>query len=115
MKLNAIAIMTITVCILVFSGKTTALTMSQFNEICDSSETKCSNHPLLQTYVGGALDLIAVLDEETDYLGTVYCDKPETLFNVSAIIDFMLKHQKNYSDRNAMLLVVRYLEENSGC
>lgn len=100
---------------LVFSHAASALTMSQFTEICDSSSATCSDHSLAQAYIGGALDVIAVLNEETDYLGTLYCERPETLFNVSEIIDYMQKHPERHSDRNAMLLVVWYLEKNSGC
>ncbi|MEE9333754.1 MAG: hypothetical protein V3U65_06650 [Granulosicoccaceae bacterium] len=101
--------------ILLFCTKASALTMNQFVEICDSSETRCRDQPLLQIYVGGALDLITVLDEETDYLSTMYCESPEKLFKVPQIIDYMLTHKESYADRNAMLLVVKYLEENSGC
>ena len=101
--------------LLVLCTNASALTMNQFVAICDSSEAKCRDQPLLQTYVGGALDLIAVLDEETDYLTTVYCEKPEMLFKVPEIIDYMLMNKEHYADRNAMLLVVKYLEENSGC
>jgi hypothetical protein len=92
-----------------------ALTTEQFVAICDSSQVACSEHPLLQAYVGGALDLIAVLDEETDYLSEVYCGKPDKLFDVPTIIRYIEAHRDSYADKNAMLLVVRYLEERGGC
>ena len=92
-----------------------ALTMEQFAAICASGNTECSEHPILQAYVGGALDLIAMLDEETDYLGEVYCVKPSNLFDVLSIIRFMEAHRADYANSNAMLLLIRYLEENGGC
>ena len=92
-----------------------ALNMEQFMNICHSSKSKCSEHPILRTYVGGALDLIAVLQEDTKYIKKVYCKEPKKLFNVPVIINFMIKHKKAYNSRNAMLLVLRYLEEKGGC
>ncbi len=98
-----------------YSPGTHALTMGHFVEICDSTPGECSNHPILQAYVGGALDLLAALDEETEYLDTLYCKEPQELFDVPTIIRFMQEHQEGYAKRNAMLLVIRYFEENGGC
>lgn len=95
------------------AGPASALTMDQFSSIC--RETPCSEHPILNAYVGGALDLIAMLDEETDYLGEVYCKPAKTLFDVPAIIRYMETRQREYADRNAMLVLIRYLEEHGDC
>lgn len=92
-----------------------ALSMNQFVAICAAQPGECSEHPLLQAYVGGALDLIAMLDEETDYLRQVYCESTSTLFDVDAIIRYMTQHAEDYADKNAMLLLIRYLEEKGGC
>ena len=92
-----------------------ALTMDQFNQICQSTSGKCSNNVTLQAYVGGALDLLATLNEQTEYLGKLYCKQPEELFNVPTIIDFMQAQSQEYANRNAMLLVVHYFEQNGGC
>lgn len=92
-----------------------SLTMSQFMKICESSTKSCEEQPLLNAYVGGALDVIAVLDEESSYLDGLYCLEPSGLFDVKAIIGFMQAHHRDYADKNAMLLVVRYLRENGGC
>ncbi|MGV6859378.1 MAG: hypothetical protein ACWA5X_10420 [bacterium] len=93
----------------------TALTMKQVSDICHSSSDECSDNPIVQAYVGGALDLLATLDERTDYLGKVYCKKPKELFDVPTIIRFMESHSKQYASDNAMLVLVRYFEENGGC
>ena len=92
-----------------------ALTMAEFGAICRSAEVPCADHPALNAYVGGALDLIAALDEDTDYLQPLYCRDPREFFDVPAIIRFMEGHEASYRDRNAMLLVIRYLEEFGGC
>ena len=99
----------------VVSGPAAALTMNQFVRICESADLACSEHPILNAYVGGALDLIAMLDEETGHLAEVYCRPPEEFFDVPAIIRYMEKHQTEYADRNAMLVLIRYLEEHGGC
>lgn len=99
----------------VFPGNASALTMDQFTALCESRQEACSEHPILQAYVGGALDLIAMLDEQTDYLDEIYCEDPSTLFDVPAIIRYLQIHREEYADRNAMLLVIRYLVEKGGC
>ena len=101
--------------LLLLSSAASSLSMEQFTAICQSQKRACHTYPILQAYVGGALDLIAMLDEETDYLAKVYCKKPAELFDVPKIIRFMEEHQEAYATRNAMLLVIRYLEEKGGC
>jgi len=92
-----------------------ALTMNQVAAMCAAYPGECSEHPLVQAYVGGALDLIATLDEQTEYLEDVYCKQPAELFDVPAIIRYLEAQRGEYAERNAMLLVIRYLEDNGGC
>lgn len=99
----------------VLSSSASALNMEQFSNICESAPGECRDHPILNAYVGGALDLLATLDEDTAYLDKLYCKDPKAIFDVPAIIRFMQVHREGYADRNAMLLVVRYFEENGGC
>lgn len=94
---------------------TLALTMKQVSDICHSSSDECSDHPLIRAYVGGALDMLATLDERTDYLGKVYCKEPKELFDVPTIIRFMESRSDQYVTDNAMLVLVRYFEEHGGC
>lgn len=114
MNIRLLAVVTLGVFSL-YSTRAPALTAAQFSSICDSAPGECSDHPTLQAYVGGALDLLATLDEETDYLDKLYCKEPKELFDVPAIIRFMQEHREGYAKRNAMLLVVRYFEEKGGC
>ena len=98
-----------------YPASASALTMKQVSDICHSSPGECSDHPIIQAYVGGALDLLATLDEQTDYLGKVYCKNPKELFDVPAIIRFMELRSEQYATNNAMLVLVRYFEEHGGC
>jgi len=92
-----------------------ALTMKQVTDLCHSSPDECSEHPIIQAYIGGALDLLATLDERTDYLAKVYCKTPAELFDVPAIIHFMDQQREQYAKDNAMLVFVRYFEAHGGC
>lgn len=92
-----------------------ALTIEQFSDICVSGPGECSDHPVLRAYVGGALDMIATLNDETGHLDTLYCTVSEELFDVSAIITFMVARRGEYATRNAMAPMIRYFEVNGGC
>lgn len=115
MRFGSLAALATLSCLCVIPSNVSALTMDQVASICASHQGDCSEVPLLQAYVGGALDLIAMLDEETHYLSKVYCKPPSTLFDVPAIIKFMGMHRVEYANKNAMMLVIRYLEEKGGC
>ena len=92
-----------------------ALRVAEFGAICAQAGRPCEELPVLQAYVGGALDLVAMLHEETAYLAPIYCVEPEDLFDVPAIIRFIGQRTRGNEQRNAMLLVIRYLEEHGGC
>lgn len=92
-----------------------ALTMKQVFDICHSSSSECSNHPMIQSYIGQAFDLLATLNEQMDYLGKMCCKKTKELFDVPAIIRFMELRSEQYATDNAMLVLVRYFEEHGGC
>lgn len=115
MNIRLLATSLITLLLSLHPSSALALTMKQVSEICHSSSDECSNHPIIRAYVGGALDLLATLDERTDYLGKVYCKKPKELFDVSAIIRFMELRSERFATDNAMLILVRYFEEIGGC
>jgi hypothetical protein len=115
MNVRLLSISIITLFLSLHVPNTLALTMKQFSDICNSSSGECSDHPIAQAYVGGALDLLATLDERTDYLGEVYCKKPKELFDAPSIIHFMELRSEQYATDNAMLVFVRYFEEHGGC
>ncbi|WP_417320184.1 hypothetical protein [Emcibacter sp.] len=110
-----LTIITFLIIFFVVPTRASALTVEQFAEICDSVPGECSDHPVLQAYVGGALDLLATLTEETGKLEAFFCKAPERLFDVPAIIRFIQTHGEGYENRNAMLLMVQYFEENGEC
>ena len=110
--LAAIGLLTV---LLVMSEQASALTITEFNAICKSSSAECKDHPILQAYVGGALDVVAVLVEETSYLDKIYCEETSTLFDVKRIIPFMEQQQEESASSNVMNLLIKYLEEQGGC
>ena len=69
----------------------------------------------MQAYVGGALDLVAVLNENSKYQYRIYCRDPRELFDVAKIVQYLLCAAQEETDTNAMLHVVRYLEEQGDC
>lgn len=115
MNIRLLAAVVATLLLPLYTPSASALTMKQFSDFCHSSAEECSNHPILQAYVGGALDLLATLDERTDYLEKVYCKEPKELFDVPTIIRFMVQRSEQYANDNAMLVLVRYFEERGGC
>lgn len=115
MKLQNLASALILAAILSLSTNSKAITVDQFFGVCETEDHQCAEHPIKQAYIGGALDLIAVLDEETEYLDTVYCKKPKELFDIPAIIQYMELHREDYANQNAMILVLQYLVENGDC
>ncbi len=115
MKRNNLALIAPLFLLLATSNPANALSMTDFMRICTAANVPCSEHPILNAYVGGALDLVAMLDEETDYLGKVYCKSPKTFFDVPTIIKYMESLAPEYGDKNAMLVLIRYLEERGGC
>lgn len=115
MKARFLVTTLITLLFILHAPSATALTMKQISDICHSSPGKCSDHPIVQAYVGGALDLIATLDERTNYLKKVHCKQPKALFDVPKIINYMEQHSKQYAKDNAMFVLVKYFEEHGGC
>lgn len=93
-----------------------SLTMEQFSDICAQHSGDCHDLPLINAYIGGAMDLIATLDERTDYLPTkIYCADPREIFNAEDIVAFMLRNDQNLSSENAMISFIQYFEVNGGC
>jgi len=93
----------------------TALTTDEFLRACEAGPKTCVDHPVLRAYLGGAMDLLATLDEKTPYLAKIYCKSPEELFQIADIVDYLHRHRRAYGSENAMLPVVRYFEEFGGC
>ena len=101
-----------------FTEAAFAITVQEFKLICNASNTEkisCDEHPMINAYIGGGLDLVASLDEGTKYLGKLYCEQPETLFDVKTIIRFIERSKQEYDNQNAMFRLVAYLEQHSNC
>lgn len=92
-----------------------ALTVQEFKQICLTQEADCEEHPAINAYIGGGLDLLASLQEETEYLQRLYCGQPDTLFDAKKIIQFIEQSSKEFEQQNAMLRLVAYFEQQGGC
>lgn len=93
-----------------------AMTVADLKGICERVEGPCESSPLLNAYIGGSLDMIATLDERTEFLGEVYCRPTEEFFDVAAIIRYAQRAARRAEPKaNAMTLVVAYLVEEGGC
>ena len=95
--------------------RSNALSVDDLLDGCAQAGAPCKELPWAQAYIGGALDLIAMLDEETDYLGQVYCKTPGEISDVPGILAFIEQHRKGNGDKNAMMLVIRFFETYGGC
>lgn len=98
-----------------YSQSAEPLRVSEFVAICEKAGRECVEIPALRAYVGGALDLVAMLHEETDYVDGIYSKDPELLFDDPAIIRFIEEDEAGNEERDAMLLVIRFLETYGGC
>ena len=92
-----------------------ALRVSEFVAICEQANMPCKDVPILNAYVGGALDLIAALHEDTDYIKPIYCKDTKQLFDVPAMIKFIETHQSGNENKNTMLLLIKFLETYGDC
>jgi hypothetical protein len=116
MKIKSLALLVAIIILPLFTPGTQALTISEFSRICDQVGGQCAKHPALNAYVGGGMDLIASLSEKTQYLPKkIYCKPPEELFNSKAIIKFMMQNRDKYLDDNAMLVFIKYFEQQGEC
>ena len=97
------------------SSPAQALTTEGFFQICDAGKVPCKAHQLLNAYLGGALDLVATLDEAGVFRRPLYCVSPEEVFDMEEIINFMHAHKDEYADRNAMWPVIRYFQQHGRC
>ena len=101
--------------LLLAPGRSEALSVDELLDACERTGVPCKDIPWVQAYIGGALDLIAMLDEETEYLGQIYCKSPEDLFDVPGILGYVEQNRAGNGHKNAMLLVIQFFEEYGGC
>jgi hypothetical protein len=98
------------------SAPVSALSIADFHHWCNQTPSvQCHDLVPVQAYVGGALDAIGLLQAEQQFVKPLFCKKPQDLFQLPAIIDFMNANAKPDDKRNAIVLVVEYLAVNGGC
>ncbi|MEM9622582.1 MAG: hypothetical protein AAF993_13090 [Pseudomonadota bacterium] len=70
------------ICLLGLPLRADALTVDELLLACERDGRPCAQIPWIQAYLGGGFDLIASLDEKTEYLEQIYCLAPEDLFKL---------------------------------
>jgi hypothetical protein len=102
--------------IFLVSNAANALSVSQFSQLCSQAKPqKCHEVPLVRAYVGGALDMVASLQESKALATDLVCRPPEDLFEVEQIITYMEKNASEDNKQNAMYLVINYIQKHGGC
>lgn len=98
-----------------FSNNAVALDVKQFVQACGSSQ---ANHQqFCNTYLGGALDAIAVLNDKAkkDNQKPIYCKHEKELFDAPKIIAYVSSLKSSWQDKNATLPVIDYLSAVGAC
>lgn len=103
------------VLIFYFSKNAFALNVQQFVKICGSSQA--GHQQFCNTYLGGALDAIAVLNDKakTEKLNPIYCKHEKEIFDAPKIIVYVSKLNAKWQHKNAILPVIDYLIAVGGC
>lgn len=93
------------------SGQSSALTTKELLNVCYLNSQPCHALPFANAYIGGALDLLGALNENELLNIELSCASSTQIFNVKRILKYMEANQNTYEDKNAMLLLIKYLKE----
>lgn len=99
------------------SSSSSALTTKELLKVCGLKNQPCHTLPFANAYIGGALDLLGTLQENEQLNLQFSCASPNKLFKVKRILDYIEENQisnenqRFYEDKNAMTLVIKYMEE----
>lgn len=96
------------------SAPGSALTTKELLKVCSLKNQPCYTLPFANAYIGGALDLLGKLQENEQLNIQFSCTSPNKLFKVKRILDYIEENQHFYAYKNAMTLVIKYMEEE-GC
>lgn len=97
------------------SNNAVALDVKQFVQACGSSQA--AHQQFCNTYLGGALDAIAVLNDKAkqEKQTPIYCKHEKEIFNAPKIIAYVGSLQSKWQNKNAILPVIDYLNAVGGC
>jgi len=100
--------------LLFFCSTAKALDVEQFNQLCDLKQQ--SRSQLCNVYLGGALDAIAVLNDEAKAnYKPLYCVHESEVFDMDKIIQFVQSQPSAMRNKNAILPVVEFLKRHGEC
>jgi len=97
------------------TAPTHALTLAQFNAICADQPVPCTQHPALHAYIGGAIDLLVAMRQNSDYLSPMTCALTPQHLDVNTIITFMTEYEPQSPERDAMAVLLEYLQAELPC
>ncbi|GLR72650.1 hypothetical protein [Agaribacter marinus] len=91
-----------------------AIDVSQLAVICSASDT--AQRQFCHTYLGGALDAIAVMNDHAKANGQpIYCVHESALFDMEKIKAYVISQEAKFAKKNAILPVVELLKVTGGC
>ena len=94
-----------------------ALTTEQFLTQCGNTVKQCQKTIPTQYYLGGLFDALGYLNGELKKDGkpTIYCKQETELFDMEALIEFIVKEQSRYLKKNPMSAVLDFIEARDSC
>ncbi len=92
-----------------------ALTTWEFLQLCDDTAGACAEQPVVQLYLGGAMDALAVVNETALQKRPLYCLPERQLFDMHRIFAHIAENQQRFRQRNVMHAMLDYLRLHGGC
>ncbi|WP_395343928.1 hypothetical protein PN836_004545 [Ningiella sp. W23] len=90
-----------------------SLNVEEFQQYCDKSKLDSA---FCQSYLGGAMDAIAVMNDEAKRTGNeIYCVHEKEIFNAPEMMDYILAQPSRFHKKNAILPLLDYLKAKGGC
>lgn len=90
-----------------------AIDVKQFKSYCGKGS---QSKGFCDSYLGGALDAIAVMNDEAKKNNTpLYCIHESELFNTQKLAEYILSQPSRLDDKNAILPVASYLRKHGKC
>jgi hypothetical protein len=98
-----------------FSHNANALDVKQFVDVCQSEQA--GHQQFCNSYLGGALDAISVLNEiaKKDGQAPIYCKLETQIFDAKKIIEYVSSLKSKWNTKNAILPIIDYLSAIGGC
>ena len=115
-QVKRVATIGVLVALLALAGRAQALRTGEFLALCGDVLAACAEQPVVQLYLGGALDALALVNETASARKQpLYCLPERQLFDMSRIVAHVVANRRKFEDKNAMTGVIDYLRAYGGC